>query len=162
MRIGVLSDTHGDTLHTQEAARLFQEHGVERLIHCGDIGSEAIPSLLAEWHTDYVFGNVDTRCAELQMSIEGCGQGCHGEFADLTYDGVRIAVLHGHDARRLEQTVRSGQWHLVCHGHTHRKRWEQVGVTWVLNPGAIYHAKPRSIAVVELPDLVVQFIDLPE
>ena len=73
----------------------------------------------------------------------------------LEVAGVKIAFLHGDDLRLLDETIRSGQWNLVCHGHTHVVRQEQIDNTLVLNPGALYRATPHTLAVVELPSLAV-------
>ena len=73
---------------------------------------------------------------------------------------MRIAFLHGDDSRLMRTTIGSGQWDLVCHGHTHvaRQAWE--GKTLVLNPGAIHRANPHSIAVVELPERKVHVVTI--
>ncbi|MGE3778384.1 MAG: metallophosphoesterase family protein, partial [Pirellulaceae bacterium] len=47
---------------------------------------------------------------------------------------------------------------LVCYGHTHQALERFEGATHVLNPGAVYRAKPHSVAVVRLPELTVEFL----
>lgn len=160
MLVGVLSDTHGHQPFARQAVRMFDSFGVDRLIHCGDIGSPEIVEICGQWPADYVWGNVDDHRQELEAAIGRMGQTCHGWLAVLELAGLRIAVLHGHDTRLLQQTIDEGAHQLVCHGHTHVRRLERVGSTLVLNPGAVYRANPRSIAVVRLPELEITHLDL--
>ena len=151
MLLGVLSDTHGSTAHTLPAVRMLQALGVERVLHCGDIGSPEVVRLLADWPVDYVYGNCDHNRAQLRAAVEGQGQTWRGAFADLEVAGVRVALLHGDDTRRLREAVARGGYGLVCSGHTHVASIQRVGATLALNPGACYRANPPSVAVVELP-----------
>jgi hypothetical protein len=162
MLLGVISDSHGQVQNTQAAVRMLDSLGVEAVLHCGDIGSEAIVPLLADWPTHFVLGNVDggATAAALESAIREAGQTCHGRFGSFELGGVRIALLHGDDERLLEDTIAAGRHQLVCHGHTHRARLEQVGPTLVLNPGALYRAHPHSIAVVELPALRTEIVSI--
>jgi predicted phosphodiesterase len=56
--------------------------------------------------------------------------------------------------------VGSGQYQVVCFGHTHVASIQQRGDTLVINPGAIYRAKPHSVALLELPQLEAMIIGL--
>lgn len=160
MLVGVVSDTHGHQPFAREAARMLASFEVERIIHCGDIGSCDIVEIFRDWPADYVLGNVDDNTAELEAAIRNAGQTCHGWFADLLLSDRRIAVLHGHETRRLRDTIAEGAYDLVCHGHTHVRRLEQIGSTCVLNPGAVFRANPRSIAVLRLPELEATHVNL--
>lgn len=159
MLLGVVSDTHGHVPYAREAVRMLESLEVEAVIHCGDIGSPEIVPLFSAWPSHFVFGNVDDP-EELTASIRACGQQCHGRFGSLELAEVPIAFLHGDDERRLQDTIRSGQWRLVCHGHTHVPRQVSVGKTIVLNPGALYRANPHTLAVVDLPSLAITSIRL--
>ena len=158
MRLAVISDTHGHVAYTTEAVRLLQTLDVERVIHCGDIGSAAIPPLLAPWPTDYVLGNVDRDESALRRAIEAAGHRLHGRFSSLDLEGRRIAFLHSDDLRLFRETIRSGEWDLVCYGHTHKADSRHEGRTLVLNPGALYRAAQHSVAVVTLPEMEVSLM----
>jgi len=159
MLVGVISDTHGDVSATWAAVRMFQSVGVARLLHCGDIGSGEIVRLLADWPTAYVLGNTD-RPADLAAAIETAGQTCHGQFGQVEWERRRIAFLHGDDSRRLDQTVRSGTWDLVCCGHTHVAATYRRGPTTVLNPGAVARTAEPTVALVSLPSLQITPLEL--
>ena len=154
MRLGVVSDTHGDVYLTRQVARVFEAAEVDAVLHCGDIGTPEVVQLFDPWPAHFVLGNVD-REAVLRPAIEASGKVCHGRFAALEWEGRHIALLHGDDGRRLAQAVRREGWDLVCHGHTHTAALVQEGDTLVLNPGALVRTHRPSVALVDLPSLRV-------
>ena len=160
MRIGVISDTHGHLANTQAAVRMLQSLEVEAVLHAGDIGSPEIPPLLSQWPTHFVFGNCDHDPHELRSAIERSGLTCHGRFGDVELAGRRIALLHSDDARLFRQVTLSGEYDLVCYGHTHRAEQHRSGSTLVLNPGALYRAQPHSLALVRLPHVEAAHVPL--
>ena len=159
MNLGIVSDTHGHLANTLNATRMLEGFSVDLIIHCGDIGSAEIPQLFARWPSHYVFGNVDRNESELRESIDRAGGTCHARFGTLQVGGCRIAFLHSDDQTQFQRTVDSGDWDLVCYGHTHRAEHHMVNDTLVLNPGAIYRAHPHTVSVVTLPARQVFLID---
>jgi len=160
MRIAVVSDTHAHVENARAAVRVLEQLDVELVLHCGDIGSTSIIPLFADWPTHYVFGNVDYGESELRQAIEQAGHTCHERFGSLELEGRRIAFLHSDDGRLFQETVSADEWDLVCYGHTHVAAQEKIGKTLVLNPGALYRATPHSFAVVELPSLTTDHIEV--
>lgn len=160
MQLGIVSDTHGHVPYALEAVRMLESLDVKAVLHCGDIGSADIVGLFSPWPTHFVFGNVDYDEDDLRRAIVDAGQTCHGRFGRLELAGRKIAFLHGDDGALLRQAIASGEWDLVCHGHTHVARNSRQGETLVLNPGALYRANPHSIALVELPALEATIISL--
>lgn len=160
MRLGIISDTHGHVDLTRPAVRMLESLEVDAVLHCGDIGSLAVVELFAAWPTHFVFGNCDYDAESLAHAIRRLGQTCHGLFGDLEFDGVKIALLHSHERRRFREAIDSGDYRLVCYGHTHVAAVDQRGETLVVNPGAIYRADPHSIAVVDLPAVKATIIEL--
>lgn len=162
MRIAVVSDTHGHVGNTVQAIGRIADEDVELVLHCGDVGSVGILPLFADWPLHFVFGNVDVFDVEaLHRTAAEFSQTCHDRFADLVLDGVRVAMLHGDDGRRLSETIEAGNHDLVCFGHTHCMEHRRAGTTTVLNPGALFRARPHSLAIVTLPEISVEFIELP-
>lgn len=159
MRLGIVSDTHGHVENARRAAQMLESFAVDRVVHCGDIGSRAVVGLFAAWPTHFVVGNVDSPNS-MSAAVEKAGQTWHGAFGSLDLEGVKIAFLHGDDQRLLQQTVAEGQYQLVCHGHTHQATCQRVGKTMVLNPGALYRAVRHTIAIVELPALTIEIIEV--
>jgi uncharacterized protein len=160
MRLGIISDTHGHVELTRPAVRMFESLEIDAVLHCGDIGSIAVVELFAAWPAHFVFGNCDSHHEQFAAEIGKLGQTCHDLFGDLEFDGVRIALLHSHDGRLFRQTIDSGNYGLVCYGHTHVAAVDRRGKTLVVNPGAIYRANPHSVAVVDLPTLKATIVEL--
>lgn len=160
MRIGVVSDTHGHVVNTRAAINLLASLEVERVLHCGDIGTEAIPPLFKAWPTEFVFGNCDYARDELAAAIQAAGLTCRGTFGDIEIAGRRVALLHSDDHRKFREVINSDTYDLVCCGHTHVAKVEQIGRTLVLNPGALYRANPHSLAIVGLDTMHVEIVNL--
>ncbi len=160
MRLGIVSDSHGHVELTRPAVRMLESLEVERVLHCGDIGSAEVVELFAAWPTDFVFGNCDFHRDQLGAAVEATGQTCHGAFGELEIAGCRVALLHSDDRRKFDEVTTSGVYDLVCYGHTHVAKVEQIGKTLVVNPGAIYRADPHSLAIVELPERTATIVAL--
>jgi len=160
MRIGVVSDTHGNMRSAESAAELLKQNEIDVVLHCGDIGSADIIPVFEAWPTHFVFGNVDGNEGKLRQMIEACGLTCHDRFGELQLEGVRIALLHSDDRPRFLATIDSGDYDLVCYGHTHVAKHEMRRSTHVLNPGALHRADPYSVAIVTLPDISVRHLEV--
>jgi putative phosphoesterase len=151
MRIGVVSDTHGHADRAQQAARMLESLEVEQVLHCGDIGTMEVARQFRNWPTHYVFGNCDVQLDALAAGITELGHTCHGWVGEIDLGGIRIALLHGHQAEQFKRALSNPDIQLVCYGHTHVAAQERRDGKLVLNPGALYRANPPSLAVVELP-----------
>ena len=160
MRLGVISDTHGNLDNTVQAVKVLQEQNIDALIHCGDVGSTSIVHEFQEWPTHFVFGNVDHNHALLRHAIKDAGQTCHDRFGTLELGGKKIAFLHSDDRQLFEETISSGEYDLVCYGHTHKAEFHQDGNTLVLNPGALHRANPHTLAIVDLETMSVKHLPL--
>jgi len=120
MRIGIVSDCHGDCRRLREALRVLRQRGAEAVVHCGDIGStKCVRALGAAGVPAYlVLGNTDRRVAELQRAARDAGVRLEGETAELAVDGERrLAAAHGHDDAVLNELVLEGRFAYLCHGH---------------------------------------------
>jgi putative phosphoesterase len=131
---------------------MLQSLEAEVVIHCGDVGTAEVMALFAGWPSHFVYGNCDDRRQALAAAT-AARQTWHGAVGRLELAGRRIAFLHGDDSRTLQDLINSGGFDLVCYGHTHKAETHQVGSTRVLNPGAVYRANPRSVAIVDLATL---------
>lgn len=161
MRIGVVSDTHGHMEFSRQAVEALGRFTLDAVIHCGDIGGPGVIPLFDQWPTHFVFGNVDHYLENmLRKTIATAEQTCHGLFGALELAGKRVAFLHSDDQSRFRATIDCQEYDLVCYGHTHVAEEHAEGRTRVLNPGAVYRANPRSIAIVTLPELDIEFVHL--
>lgn len=164
MKLGVLSDTHNDAANTRRALDLLREHGAERLIHCGDLTTPEIVALFEGWQVDFVVGNMDQSYQPLQEAVRRLGTATFSDEIRTGIGGVQVAATHGHHESLLDEMIRSGLYAYVFHGHTHRRRDEQVGPTRVVNPGALggMRYQPRSFVVLDLASGELEFVTLDE
>ncbi len=160
MRIGVISDTHGHVAHTQDAVAILKQCDVERILHCGDVGGDEVVSQFESWPTHFVAGNCDYP-DQLGEIVKANQQQWEGLFGDLHLGGKHIALLHSHEQHRFDEAIHSGDFDLVCYGHTHVAEQRTVGQTHVLNPGAMYRAHKFTIAVVDLQTMEISHRTVP-
>ena len=158
-KLGVISDTHGRLTETVLATRLFLEHDVQTVIHCGDIGSSDVVKAFQGIETHFVLGNMDGTGESLRIAVEATGNHLHGWFGTMELAGKRIAFAHGH-LPQFEQELESGNWDLICYGHTHVASLQMHGSTLLLNPGAFTRVFRPTIAIVTLPDMNVERFDV--
>ena len=138
-KIAVISDSHDHLPALARALTEANEAGAEVLIHCGDLSAPFVLRMLAEHFAGpihVVFGNNDADGRLLQsIAAQHSRITLHGIYAEIEVGGRQIAVIHYPEpARRIAQ---SGQLDLVCYGHDHTQLLEQIGDTWLLNPGEI-------------------------
>ena len=158
-KLGVISDTHGRLNETVLAVCLFREQDVQTVIHCGDIGSSAVVRAFQGIDTHFVFGNVDGESEILRLAAEETGNRLHGWFGSIERSGKRIAFMHGHQPQ-FEQELADDNWDLFCFGHTHVASLQMHGSTLLLNPGAFQRVFRPTVAIVTLPDLIVERFDV--
>ena len=158
MKIGILSDTHGNVPATAAATEVFKKSGVAAVFHCGDIGSFDVLSELAglQVPVHVVLGNVDIFSSDFKFFPTGIGVVLHGRFADVDCSGTRIALLHSDDRRRYYQTVHSGTYDLVLSGHSHEIHDYMEGSVRCINPGTAGRGSPNTCAVLDLVSGVLE------
>lgn len=153
-RIGLISDTHG--FLRPEVFDVFR--GVDRILHAGDVED---PHILADLTTiapvTAVWGNVDG------MQVRALTQ----EEAVVEVGGVRVAVIHGHQAPygQVGLTRRFPDASVIVHGHTHVPRQREAAGVLLVNPGAAGRAQkgyPPTVAILEIVDgaASVQHVEL--
>lgn len=127
MLIGLISDTHS----LVRAEALAALHGVEVILHAGDVGTHAVlRELRAIGPVHAVMGNTDGPDLDLPRRV------------DLTLGGVKVLVTHGHElgSPTPDALTHTYQADVIVYGHTHKPLIETRGRTLIVNPGA---AGPR-------------------
>jgi hypothetical protein len=138
-KIAVFSDSHDHIAHLEQALAQVQASGVEVLLHCGDLCAPFMISRLAQNFSGpihIIFGNNDGDGRLLQsIAAKHPHVTLHGIYAELTIANRTIGLIHYPEpARRIAQ---SGQLDLVCYGHNHQRRHEQIGKCHLVNPGEL-------------------------
>lgn len=144
MKVGIVSDSHDRTDRLLEAARGARERGAAAIIHCGDlIGAHTLrPALELGMPVHLIHGNNlgdPVALHRLERSTSGLLQ-YHGPDARLALGGRRIFVVHYPEYGRAMACT--GDWDLVCCGHSHEAAVERVrnvqgGESWLVNPGTV-------------------------
>lgn len=162
MFIGIISDTHGENDLTQKAIQFCKDWKVQRIIHCGDIGSPSTVDFFQDIPTDFVFGNCDgSMTRTLTKKIDEINGKLHNWFGEIEVEGKKIAFLHGHEELRLKQEIASQKWDLICFGHLHQHSLSEFGKTLVLNPGALQQRSERpGFCIIELPEMSISRISI--
>jgi len=144
VKICIVSDSHDRADALGQAVREAKAQGAEAVIHCGDlIGAQTVkPALAHGLPVHLIHGNNvgDPQALHFQMQKSGGLLRYHGPDARLELGGRRIFVVHypeyGHGM------ACTGDWDLVCCGHSHAAGVERVAnvkgtETWLVNPGTV-------------------------
>ena len=162
MKLGILSDTHNHTRNLQQALSIFHSQGITTLIHCGDMTSPNTAVLLKNFHVIAVTGNMDRNTGRLESTLKKLNPE-NSLSATFTgeMDDMSIAATHSHRGN-VPELVANGRFSYIFHGHTHRRRDEQVNSTRIINPGALGGTRhePRSICIVNLATNHIEFIQI--
>ncbi len=144
MRLGVISDTHGQL--RPEVFEAFAQ--VDHILHAGDVGpADLLTALEAVAPVTAVFGNTDDWDIRAKLP----------QVAKIELDGFRIVVTHGDQfgSPRPERLYTAfPEAEVIVYGHTHRPLLTLVDqVVTVMNPGAAGPARfniPPSVGIMEL------------
>lgn len=149
MRIGILSDTHDHIDALKIALNLLHARGAEHYIHCGDVGGERVLDLLAGLAISIIWGNNDYDVASLESYGKTLGLSLGARTLNLTLGGKRFIVMHGDDYAQKRRAIESKEFDYLLQGHTHIYSDEKLGPTRILNPGALYRATPKTVALLD-------------
>lgn len=144
MRLGVISDTHGMLRPT--VLDVFRE--VDRIIHCGDVGSARILDQLALLApVSAVYGNTDGYDVRAR-STKVFRLECEGRVA-IALHGDRFGMPTPRVL--IEEFPDAG---IILYGHTHKPLIDQSnGIVTVMNPGAAGAVRVSchpSVGIIEL------------
>jgi hypothetical protein len=144
VKICIVSDSHDRADPLARAVEDAREAGAEAVIHCGDlIGTQTLRGALAAGLPLHLIhgNNIGDQISLARWVRERNGQlQYHGQDARLELAGRKVFAVHypeyGH------AMACTGDWDLVCCGHSHAAGVEQVrnvkgGSTWLVNPGTV-------------------------
>lgn len=159
MLIGILSDSHGDAAATGAAVRLLEQLGAVHLVHCGDLCGEQVLDELAGHRCTFVWGNCDLPGPTLRRYVQRLGLPWPEAPVILEFDGKRIAVFHGHE-RMFAAAADRDDLDYVLYGHTHKYADRRIGRIRFINPGALYRARIKTVALLNLKTDQLEFLRL--
>jgi putative phosphoesterase len=156
MRIGIISDTHDHLPNARQAVEIFRRHGVQYVLHAGDIVAPFTARIFSELRDAKfiaVFGNNDGEKLQLKRVVEGFG----GEIHEYCYQGELAGrkVCMVHTDHMVEELAASQRHDLVIHGHTHHPETRRVGRTLIINPGEATDALTSlgRVVILDLDDM---------
>ncbi len=163
MKIAILSDSHDHIPNLREAVRESNQRGCTLLIHCGDLISPFMLAELAQFSgaVHLVYGN---NAGDQHLISQSCG----ARFPALTHHGILGAVEAGglkiaftHYPQMARGLAATGQFEVVCCGHNHILRVEEIGKTLLVNPGELLgkDAQP-SFVVLACPGREVEVVEV--
>ena len=144
MKLCIVSDSHDRADALAQAVGEAKALGAEAVIHCGDlIGAQTVkPALVHGLPVHLIHGNNvgDVQAMHFQMAKSGGLLRYHGADARLALGGRRVFVVHYDDYGHAMACT--GNWDLVCCGHSHQAEARQVRTVqdtqaWLVNPGTV-------------------------
>jgi hypothetical protein len=143
--VGVISDTHG----LLRPAAIAALHGVERIIHAGDIDAPSVlRSLRALAPVTAVRGNVDRGPWATELPTT----------ATLTIDQVGIYILH--NLYDLDIVPEAAGFRVVVSGHSHRPTIQERNGVLYVNPGSAGPRRFRTAVSVALLEVQETFVEV--
>jgi len=139
MLVGMMADTHDNVYLIDEAVERLNREKVQLVLHAGDYVSPFTVAHFKPLEAKLigVFGN---NCAErslLKRLFTEIGADIRGSFAEVSVEGLKIALYHGHEEELLHSLINSGGYDVVVYGHMHRAETYRKGETFVINPGEV-------------------------
>ncbi len=144
MKVCILSDSHDHIPLLNAAVADAVKKGCEAVLHCGDVVAPSTLRCLLKYQIPIhsIHGNnAGDLFAMTKMASRSNGYlHYYGMDAGIELAERRIFLVHyPHYAKAM---ATSGDWHLVCCGHSHKVSITEVknvagNMTWLINPGTI-------------------------
>ena len=169
MKICLVSDSHDHRRLLASAVEDARGHGAQTVLHCGDLVAPSTLHAITKFGLPIhvIHGNNAGDLFHLsRIAHESKGQiTYYGQDAALTLAGRKIFMVHyPHYARAMAAT---GDYDLVCNGHEHKARVEQIanvrgGTTLRLDPGTVAGIGARPTYILgDLDTLQFEIRDVP-
>jgi putative phosphoesterase len=151
MKIGVLSDSHANTMDLIPRRIIDELSGVDLIIHAGDYtGKTLLEELRRLGSFKGVYGNMDPPEVRQQLSA----------LETLDVGGFRIGINHpaeGGSAFGIEERIgaKFPNINAIIFGHTHRAKNEHKNGILYFNPGSAtgtFPALMKSFGIIRVED----------
>ena len=165
MRIAIISDTHDHVANLRAAVAYCNAYNVHLLIHCGDLISPFMLDELARFSgaIHLIYGNnvgdqhlISSRCGTKFPAITH-----HGVLGAVEAGGLKIGFHHYPEVAR--GFAQMGTCDVVCCGHNHHYRVEEIGSTLLINPGQMLgDERQPTFAIIESSSRTVEKVEVGE
>lgn len=165
MLIGVISDTHDNLPMIERAVKRLNDENVGLVLHAGDYVAGFVVPRFKELHAKLisVFGNNDGDHEFLKRKFsENEKLELRGNFAEVTVEDLRIALLHGGDIELLNALIEREGFDVVVYGHTHVAEIRRKERTLIINPGEVcgYVTGRSTLALLDTAKKEAKIVDL--
>jgi predicted phosphodiesterase len=106
----------------------------------------------------FVFGNNDWDRQPLAKYARHIGVACGDEQGKLSFDNKLAIVTHGDDSGIVNAVLQAQLVDYLFLGHTHRTLDIRRGKVRVINPGALYRAAQKTVAILDTASDALEFI----
>jgi putative phosphoesterase len=144
MKVCIVSDSHDRAAALLQAVQAARAEHAQAVIHCGDlIGAQSLkPALELGLPVHLIHGN-NLGDPQALHGLARASDGLlryHGADARIELGGRKVFVVH-YDEYGYAMAC-TGDWDLVCCGHSHRAEVRSVPSvkgrdTWLVNPGTV-------------------------
>jgi uncharacterized protein len=131
MKIAIISDTHDNLATMKKTVGWIRGEKIKLLIHCGDVSKQEILKEALEEFSGKVFlskGNCDLGDFEKVPGLK-----LKENFGEISAGGKKMAFCHFPDI--ASELAKTGKYHIVFCGHTHKPWIADEGKTIIANPG---------------------------
>lgn len=164
MIIGIMADTHDRLPLVDKAVRMLNEEEADLVLHAGDYIAPFVIPRFRRLKAKFigVFGNNDGERIGLKMKFREINAEIHGNFAEVTVDGLRITLMHGSEEELLRSLINVESHDIIIYGHTHEAKTYRKGKTLVINPGEVcgYLTERSTIALLDSQTKQARIIEL--
>jgi uncharacterized protein len=144
------------------AVDLLLSRGAEYLIHCGDVGGTDVLDQLAGHPAMFVFGNNDWDARELQRYATDLGIACRENFGKLSLGGKLMVITHGDNGQLVQRVLTDQLVDYMFLGHSHQTMDQRQGRVRIINPGALYRASVKTVALLNTQTDALEFLTVRE
>ncbi|MCX7910299.1 MAG: metallophosphoesterase [Endomicrobia bacterium] len=167
MLIGIISDTHENMSAIQKAVEVFNSKGVELVFHAGDIISPITFSYFDKLNSPIhlVFGNNDGEKQILKEKYTKRGSIIQNPpleyIVEEKNNKIKFIIFHAPPSN-LDDLAKSGDYDYIIYGHTHKKDFQKIGKTIIINPGEAggWLFGEKTIAILNTETRNVEFVEL--
>ena len=163
MKIGIMSDSHDHRPNIRKALEIFGKHGVDTIIHAGDLVSPFCVKMFEEFKGKFYLcsGNNKGDTAIISEMMKELGF-FYEDVGEFEIEGKTFALYHGTDELKLNSLIYSKKpYDYVITGHTHKKLLKKIDKTILINPGETFDLyEDPTVAILDLETRKVKFYSL--
>jgi putative phosphoesterase len=181
MKLGLISDIHGNLEHFEQALRLLEHHHVDGILCTGDLvygasQPDAVIERIQQLNIPTTLGNHDEDTGDEMLTPQS-----KAFLAQLplikrfTFEGKTLLLTHATPWNNsihifsqsslplFRRVIDEAHADCIVFGHTHEPMKAQIDDVWLFNPGSVYRNRfedTQSCAVLSLPNFEYVVYDL--